>query len=86
MFTFLYNSVLVISICLKSPKHKYLNDSSVTMVTGISCFQMGYGSRALELLQQYYEHRIPSLSETDAASLGTAPAVDTEVCGCRHRL
>ena len=24
---------------------------------------MGYGSRALELLKQYYEHRIPSLSE-----------------------
>ena len=29
---------------------------------------MGYGSRALELLTQYYEGQIPNLSEADTAS------------------
>ena len=35
---------------------------------------MGYGTRALELLQQYYEGRIPSLTETD----DTQPQLEAE--------
>ena len=41
--------------------------------------QMGYGSRAMEMLQQYYEGKIPNLSETESQAAQEAPSVVTEV-------
>ena len=42
-------------------------------------FQMGYGGRALELLQQYFEGKIPSLVEMDNIPQQDADTVDAEV-------
>ncbi|KAK2187051.1 hypothetical protein NP493_180g07027 [Ridgeia piscesae] len=39
---------------------------------------MGYGSRAMEMLQQYYEGKIPNLSETESQAAQEAPSVNTE--------
>lgn len=39
---------------------------------------MGYGSRSLELLQQYFEGKIPSLVEADNVPQQEADTVDTE--------
>ena len=44
-----------------------------------SVFQMGYGSRALEMLQQYYEGRVPSLVESDNLPQQEAKTLSTEV-------
>ena len=41
--------------------------------------QMGYGGRALELLQQYFEGKIPSLVEIDNIPQQDADTVDAEV-------
>ena len=40
---------------------------------------MGYGSRALELLQQYYEGKVLSLTEGDTAVPQEAQTVTSEV-------
>ncbi|KAI0242812.1 RNA cytidine acetyltransferase [Lamellibrachia satsuma] len=39
---------------------------------------MGYGSRALEILQQYYEGKIPNLSETESQPVQEAPSVESD--------
>ena len=61
--------------------------STCVFVKTITCMflcvsQMGYGSRALEILQQYYEGKIPNLSETESQTVQEAPSVDDEVCCC----
>lgn len=44
---------------------------SHSLSIGTSCVaQMGYGSRALELLADYYQGRIPNISEDEGESQG----------------
>lgn len=40
---------------------------------------MGYGSRALQLLQMYYEGRFPTMEESSQSSRGAITAVSSEV-------
>lgn len=41
--------------------------------------QMGYGSRALQLLQMYYEGKFPTMDESSQSSRGEITSVSSEV-------
>lgn len=40
---------------------------------------MGYGSRALQLLQMYYEGKFPTMDESSKSSRGEITSVSSEV-------
>lgn len=40
---------------------------------------MGYGSRALQLLQMYYEGKFPTMDESSQSSRGEITSVSSEV-------
>ena len=50
----------------------------------VVCVQMGYGSRAMELLQQYYEGKMASIddAESDTAEVDSHYGLGVCVCVC----
>lgn len=40
---------------------------------------MGYGSRALQLLQMYYEGKFPTMDESSESSRGEITSISSEV-------
>lgn len=58
----------------------FLMNLGVLYVTGFqSVHQMGYGSRALQLLQMYYEGKFPTMDESTHSNHNEITSVSSEV-------
>lgn len=59
---------------------QFLINLDALCVTGFQpVYQMGYGSRALQLLQMYYEGKFPTMDESTHSNHNEITSVSSEV-------